>query len=101
MTAIAWDNEALCEMNCAALYLCKRGGSDLGERFISKVEAAVASARSMPELYRRVHGEARKVRVERFPYHVIYWHDAGADRICILAVAHASREPGYWRDRMP
>ena len=100
MTAVTWDDEAQCELNCSALYLAKRGGTELGERFISSVEAAVARARATPQLFRKFDPEARKVRVERFPYHVVFWHDETGDSIHIVAVAHTSRAPGYWRDRL-
>jgi hypothetical protein len=42
-------------------------------------------------------GTARRVLVRRFPYFVIYreW----SDRLEIVAVAHQSRRPGYWRSR--
>ncbi len=101
MTAITWDDEALCELRCSTIYLGKRGGKELAERFQSKIEAAVASARAAPTLHRKHHHDARRVRVDRFPYHVIYWHDEAGDSIHILAIAHASRAPDYWRDRMP
>jgi hypothetical protein len=35
MTAITWDDEAKCELNWSALYVAKRGGRELGERFLS------------------------------------------------------------------
>ncbi len=72
MTQVTWDDEAKCELNCSALYLAKCGDVELAEQFISHVEAAIASACSAPQLYRKFHGEARKVRVGRFPYHVNY-----------------------------
>jgi hypothetical protein len=37
--------------------------------------------------------------MRRFPYSLIY--AALVDEIRILAVAHHSRRPGYWRDRSP
>ena len=100
MTVVTWDDEAQCELNCSALFLAKRGDAELGGRFISGVEAAVACARTAPRQYRKFDGEARKVRVERFPYHVVFWHDEAGDSIHIVAIAHARRAPGYWRDRL-
>ena len=100
MTAVTWDDEALCEMRCATLYLGKRGGKELAERFVSRVEAAVTSARSEPTLNRtQLHG-TRRVRLTGFSYHVVYWHDELGDSVHIIAIAHASRDPGYWRDRL-
>ncbi len=40
----------------------------------------------------------RKVPVKRFPYHVVYLPWEGACRM--LALAHDSREPGYWLARI-
>ncbi|MBN8421952.1 MAG: type II toxin-antitoxin system RelE/ParE family toxin [Verrucomicrobia bacterium] len=100
MTEITWDEEARCELNCSALYLAKRGGKDLGERFLKQVEAAIAPAGTDPVRYRKFRKDARKVRVEHFPYHVVYWHDEASFSIHIVAIAHASREPEYWQERM-
>jgi hypothetical protein len=58
----------------------------------------VARLRAGPLVARRFDGEARKVRLERFPYAVIY--QAEEQRIHIIAVMHMHREPGYWRSRI-
>ncbi len=100
MRAVTWDDEAQCELNCTALHYAKRGGAELGERFIAGVEAAVAKARAMPLLHRKFHGEARKARVDRFPYHVVFWLDETSDCLHIVAIAAERRQPGYWRDRI-
>lgn len=43
-----------------------------------------------------IHGR-RAVRVDRFPYIVIYKrHEL---RVRVSAVAHSSRRPGYWKNR--
>ncbi len=67
MTPITWDDEAKCELNCSALYLAKRGGRELGERFLKEVETAVAGAGNDPARHRKFRRDARKVRVEHFP----------------------------------
>ena len=41
----------------------------------------------------------RRCRLDRFPYGLIYLVDG--DDIAIVAVAHLSRNPDYWRDRLP
>jgi plasmid stabilization system protein ParE len=71
---------------------------DLGERFVNAIEAAVARLRASPQTPRKFDGEARKVRLERFPYAVIYQME-GQD-IHIIAVMHLHREPGYWHGRL-
>jgi plasmid stabilization system protein ParE len=42
--------------------------------------------------------EVRSLMMERFPYRLIYRIES--DRILVIAVAHAARQPGYWRDRL-
>jgi len=43
-------------------------------------------------------GEYRYVRVSRFPYVLVFRRLDGAV-VMIVAVAHTSRRPGYWRRR--
>src|SRR6185295_15750088 len=71
----------------------------LGEIFLEEIEKTVrklceAPSRPPVDLLQR-----RKWRLRRFPYSVIYKIDGG--RVIILAVAHASRRPGYWDTRTP
>lgn len=40
----------------------------------------------------------RRVRVPRFPYQVVYLQ-VGND-VHVIAIAHDSREPAYWRERL-
>ena len=69
----------------------------LGKSFTSEVQRTVTIIREHPDLGSPLGAKVRRVLVRRFPYHVIYRHDAG--RIFILAVAHQHRRPGYWRHR--
>jgi len=44
-----------------------------------------------------IRGTARRVPLRRFPYFVVYREHA--DHIEVIALAHTSRRPGYWRSR--
>jgi len=71
---------------------------EVAERFWIAVDQAVsrivADADSLPVLT----GTYRYARVRRFPYVVIVRRiDRGA--VMVVAVAHTSRRPGYWRRR--
>ena len=44
-----------------------------------------------------VHGEIRHFVLRRFPFSVVYF--VGDKVIYVLALAHGSRVPGYWRSR--
>ncbi len=39
----------------------------------------------------------RRLGLRTFPYHLVYVEDP---RLVIVAVAHMSRRPGYWRQRL-
>jgi plasmid stabilization system protein ParE len=71
---------------------------EVAERFRIAVDRAVqridAEANALPRL-----GSAyRFVRVGRYPYVLVFRH-VHADEIIVVAVAHTSRRPGYWRRR--
>jgi plasmid stabilization system protein ParE len=69
--------------------------------FAREVEAAVlrcATAQTAPRQYPAgEHGTREHVLPWRFPYTIVYRAHPGW--VVIVAVAHQSREPGYWRDR--
>lgn len=69
----------------------------LGLRFLLAVEQTVERISTHPEAGVPLAGEFRKRIVSGFPYNVIYrvWQDY----IYLVAVAHHSRRPGYWRER--
>jgi len=100
MTSVTWDDEARCELNCSALRYAKVAGADIAHRFVTNVEAAIAHARVSPEQFRVFSGRARKVRVDRFPYAVIYWFEKESQSIHVVAIANLHRQPGYWRERL-
>ena len=72
--------------------------ANLGLSFVTEVESAIERARQFPAAYGRIGASLRHVATHRFPYAVIY--EVLEDRIFIWAVAHTSRKPGYWRERM-
>jgi toxin ParE1/3/4 len=69
----------------------------LGLRFLLAVEQTVERISTHPEAGASLAGEFRKRIVPGFPYNVIYrvWQDY----TYLVAVAHHSRRPGYWRER--
>lgn len=97
------DEEARDEIADAAVYyeIAREG---YGQRFLEGVEAAIASIEEMPEAGQPMPGApagfpARHRRIAGFPYDwIIYAVLDGS--IDILAMAHASRRPGYWLARL-
>lgn len=78
-------------------YETRRPG--LGSEFYDAVVRAIDVIRTHPEIgtLRTGRFPHRRFRVVRFPYTVVYRvreHD-----IYVVAIAHASRRPGYWKSR--
>jgi plasmid stabilization system protein ParE len=70
----------------------------VGEQFLSEVERVLAFIKAEP-LLGRIEGERRRSwPVHRFPYRIVYELDP--ERFRIIAVAHMSRRPGYWKRRV-
>ena len=89
--------EALDEYNQAGFhYARKQPGLDL--RFIVCVENAIARILQDPLRYRPFDEDVRRCLTRAFPYAILYTVEA--DVILIVAVAHLSREPGYWKGRI-
>ena len=70
----------------------------LGTKFIDAVESALEGLLEFPESRPMLLGKTRKLVIDRYPYSVLYWTDG--KRIAVSAVAHHSRRPGYWADRV-
>lgn len=71
---------------------------DVARRFLDAFDAAVARIRAEPETHPIERRNFRWVRVRRFPYRHIF-ESTSPDAVLVLAVAHTSRRPGYWRGR--
>lgn len=69
----------------------------LGQAFRTAVKAAMSSAIEQPQRHRRVHGDVRVIRVQRFPYRVFFVEER--ENLVVIAVLHVRREPGVWQER--
>ncbi len=69
----------------------------LGLRLSREVYATINRITLGPTAWPRISENTRRCFTRRFPYGVVY--EIRADDILIIAVAHSSREPFYWRDR--
>ena len=92
-----WHDEASEEFSQAAIYY-EQQYFGLGERFITHVDAAIARLRAAPFMPRCFDGDCRKVRVEKFPYAIIYRIEQ--EKLQIIALMNLKRRPGYWKIRM-
>jgi plasmid stabilization system protein ParE len=71
----------------------------LGDRFLAEVKSATRTIEKYPEIAPIVDLGVRAKVLVRFPYSLMYVVDE--NELFILAVAHQSRRPAYWADRLP
>jgi toxin ParE1/3/4 len=94
--AVVYHCEADVELvGVAKYYKCQR--EELGRRFLRGVHMVLAKIEQDPRRFPFFEQPVRSCRVEGFTYRVVY--EELPDAIYILAVAHLSREPGYWKNR--
>jgi plasmid stabilization system protein ParE len=92
-----FEEHARAELRDAVAYY-EAIGSELGSSFSAAVENAISLIRQFPNAWPRLSATTRRCRTKRFPYGIIY--RIRNDEIEILAVAHFSRRPNYWVDRL-
>ena len=80
----------------AVFYEARRPG--LGASFTHEIETAIQKILEAPDRWRLVEQDVRRCLAHTFPYGILYTVEHGF--ILIIAVAHGSREPGYWRHRL-
>ena len=90
--------EAQAEVECfTGDYEARATG--LGVRFREEIESVCAAIIQHPLLWRQRPGDYRRVNLPGFPYYVAFV--LREERVVIIAVAHASRHPDYWKHRRP
>lgn len=94
---VSFNRLAIKDFREARDYYAERS-PETSTRFIAKLDAAIERIIRNPDSLPAVSGKYRWVRVEKFPYCLIYYQRTDID-IRIVAVAHTSRRPGYWRRR--
>ena len=89
--------EASQELEGAALWYEERQ-LGLGDDFLDEYRVTLRQIQSHPERWRKILGDNRQLKFNRFPYAIIY--SVGLDdTIYIKAVMHLRRRPFYWQHR--
>ena len=70
----------------------------LGSEFLLCVDAVLNAIQRALQQYPRVHKTARRALTRRFPYEIIFVEDD--ERIVVLSVFHARRNPDRWQQRV-
>ncbi len=71
----------------------------LGVRFRSEIESACAAIVQHPLLWRLRAAGYRRVNLPGFPYYIAFIADG--QQAVVIAVAHSSRHPDYFKNRIP
>lgn len=67
-------------------------------RFVAEVDRVLAQVGAQPDHYGWYDDTFREAVLRRYPYSVVYRVEPSGD-VLVAAIAHASREPGYWQGR--
>ena len=101
---ILFEPEAVEELEAAALFYEERSVG-LGSAFLAAVDGAIerlhktgVSVHAAPPGISPETG-IRRILLHRFPFSIVFVELD--EEIRVLAVAHASRRPGYWKKREP
>ena len=68
------------------------------QRLVREITQALNRIADAPQRWPAGPQGTRKVRLPCFPFSIIY-RDTG-ETVQILAIAHARRRPGYWKQRL-
>jgi plasmid stabilization system protein ParE len=95
-----FHDEATAEFDEAVDYYLSEASRKISFNFVtafhSKLDRLCCMPRSAPSW--PSHPDIRHLFMQSFPYSIVYALEHG--EIMILAVAHSSREPGYWLGRL-
>ena len=95
--ALEYLEDALAEAEEAARWYAERSPT-AATVFASELDAAAQAIVRMPDSWPAYDHGTRRFLLRRFPYSVVYRVEA--NRIVIVAVAHAHRRPSYWSRRL-
>ena len=70
---------------------------ELGRQFLGSVREAGARVQENPEAYPVFYRAARRIRLKRFPYSLLY--RLYPDQIVVVACLHGRRDPRRWKAR--
>ena len=71
---------------------------EVAERFAVAIDQAVSRIATRADMLPTLTASSRYIRVSRFPY-ILIFRFVDDDTVMVVAVAHTSRRPGYWRHR--
>lgn len=94
---VVFRRAAQAEFDAAALWYEDRQAG-LGTQFVSEINRVIELVTNHPESFPTKHLEIRCAQARRFPYSVFFRPEA--NRVVVLAVFHARRNPAVWQARV-
>lgn len=88
--------EAELEILDAVTFYQERAG-EIAADFFVEFQKARKEIAAFPEFWKEVGGGYRRKLLERYPFGIIYRVEG--EELLVVALAHTSREPEYWRGR--
>jgi toxin ParE1/3/4 len=96
MLTIHYNRAAKKELFDSSFYYSKQAPG-LGAQFLHEVEVFTSRIALSPNRWPRYSKDVRRCVMSRFPFGIYYRVDG--EKIRILAIAHSSRYPAYWKLR--
>ena len=96
MLEIEFHEHADEELKAATIFYESRQ-SGLGAILLQRISEGCGLLRARPLAGRVMFDDFRRILIRQFPYSLVYRLER--DRIYLIAVAHLSRRPGYWKER--
>ena len=95
-TRVVFHPEAVAEARAAYTWYGQHS-EVAAQAFVAELDRAVARMIESPSTWPSYLRQTRRCLFERFPFFLVYRQRA--EELRILAVAHAMRRPGYWKNR--
>lgn len=71
---------------------------ELGADLKLRINQMISEIKARPQTFRLREGNYRRANLERFPFFIPYIVEN--ESLVILAIAHNSRHPDYWKERI-
>lgn len=100
MREILYLDPARAELDAAVLWYRDHRTTGVAEMFLADIADAILQIAELPDAWPVSNIDARvRVRyLRRLRYGLFYV--VGTEAVTIVAIAHTSRRPGYWLDRL-
>ncbi len=94
--SVSFHPAARAEIRAAHEWYLSKSATAAAE-FVEQLDHAISRIQEAPERYPETRHQRRRFVLLNFPFALVY--RTAPSEIEIIAVAHHSRRPGYWRSR--